>query len=411
MKANTLFILFYFPPFKRVGGRRWAKYLKYLNKLDIEFNVLAGNYDSTSPWDKDIAPFQSKISRIPITINYPYFKKTLPTTNFQKVKWQLSKNYSNYKANSFKGNYWDDSNGYENVFLKKAIDLIGKYKIKQIVLSVGPYRISSILISLKNKFPEIKIVIDFRDYLEDGFSQLNKTQIRYEQEFQINVLKNVDKVIVVNNEMKNYFIEKLFMKKVYVLPHCYDEDDFKSLTIENRKKENDVVRFVYGGALYSDMENHLNDFIQFLNKLYNQGISVEVNFYSAQEGYKKIVEASLVKINIHNYVPLEEYMDIVNNSDIILFFRPDWSPNAMSSKFFEMVRFKKTILYFGPQSDVSDFINENRLGLHYSKNWTADKIKCILSDIKKDVLLNKSYNIEQHSFEKSTLDLISILNE
>ena len=61
MKANSLFILFYFPPFARVGGRRWAKYLKYLYRQNHNFKVLAGDYKTTSPWDKDITEYESRI--------------------------------------------------------------------------------------------------------------------------------------------------------------------------------------------------------------------------------------------------------------------------------------------------------------------------------------------------------------
>ena len=411
MKANSLFILFYFPPFARVGGRRWAKYLKYLYRQNHNFKVLAGDYKTTSPWDKDITEYESRITRIPVEVKYPFYKQKLPNSFFEKVIWKLSYYYWSRKESTFNGNFWDDSVNYENAFLKQAIQMIENNHIDQVVISLGPFRLSKIIITIKEKYPNIKIIIDYRDYWHDSFVSLTELQKQEELKLQATVLKHTDKVLVVNQEMQHYFKKTLHFKNVFVLPHCYDEEDFKTLILDSRKKGDNVIRFVYGGALYANMENHLTDFIQFVNKLHNQNSKVEVDFYSAQEGYKGLFETSLVKVNIHNYIPLEKYMKVINDSDVILFFRPDWSPNAMSSKFFEMIRLKKTILYFGPQSDVSDFINTNRLGLHYSKSWTDDQIKRILSDIKEDTLLNKSYDIEQHSFETSTHELMTLLNE
>ena len=75
-----LVISFLFPPFKRVGGRRWAKHCKYFEKENINYHVLAGNFTGTSPWDEDVKLFEDRITRVDLTEpRMPYFKKKLPS--------------------------------------------------------------------------------------------------------------------------------------------------------------------------------------------------------------------------------------------------------------------------------------------------------------------------------------------
>lgn len=116
LKLNTLFICFYFPPFNRVGSRRWAKHIKYFNKNNQLFHVLAGGFKGASSWDEDVIEFENKITRIPVEIFYPYYKQQLPSHLFEKIKWKINQKYHQFKGKNYAGNYWDDSRTYRDVF-------------------------------------------------------------------------------------------------------------------------------------------------------------------------------------------------------------------------------------------------------------------------------------------------------
>ena len=85
--VNVLLISFYFPPYNRVGGRRWAKHCKYLKREGFNINVLCKNFEnSTSSWDKDTFEYKKSITRIKLQeIKTPYFKKELPKTILSKI--------------------------------------------------------------------------------------------------------------------------------------------------------------------------------------------------------------------------------------------------------------------------------------------------------------------------------------
>ena len=76
MKKQVLIISFVFPPYPGIGGRRWAKFSKYLTELETEVFVLASEnpFSTKSEWTKDIE--NSNVKRLPL--KYPKALITFP---------------------------------------------------------------------------------------------------------------------------------------------------------------------------------------------------------------------------------------------------------------------------------------------------------------------------------------------
>jgi hypothetical protein len=403
LKLKTLFICFYFPPFNRVGGRRWAKHLKYLSKTDCDFYVLTGGFDSTSPWDNDIKNFEDKIFRIPVKIYYPYFKKNIPKTIFQKLKWKSSFYYNKFLEKTYSGNFWDDSRGYERKFYLKAKEIIINKKITNVILSVGPYSYSQIIPKLKNDFPYITFILDYRDPWNDvRLKEKNLAEVEKEKK----VIKYVDKLITVNQELVNSF-SKQFNVPCLLLNHAVDLEDFQNII---SKKENTELTFIYGGSLYNGLENYLKQLISLLNNIHSKGLKIKLKIYASQSGYESMINDCKFDTELRNFLPLKDYFIELTNADYILQFRPDWSPNGISSKFYELLFFKKPIIYFGPNGDIKSFLEVNNLGFHYSE----ESLGFIENGIICNSLANKinlNYNINQHSFIEQNKRLINFIFE
>lgn len=410
LKLKTLFICFYFPPFSRVGGRRWAKYLKYLMLNGEDFHVLAGDYNAKSNWDKDVESYKHKITRIPIKIKYPYHKKKLPNSFFEKIVWKLSSLLWNLKAAIYIGNFWDDSVGYESVFFKNAVQIIEKNNIEQILITLGPFRISSILVKLKKRYPNLKIIVDYRDRLEESFANMPDSIVKQEQLLQDEVLKSIDFVLSPYEYMRKFYKEKYNLRSE-LLPHCYDEFDFIGLNFDNRTNYiQNEIKFVYGGSLYNGLEENFEEYFKFLKSLKKLGYTGITNLYAPQKGYEKLIVESNTHINLLPVLSLKNYYNEILNSDYALIFRPKWSNDNFSSKFFELIRLGKPILYIGDESEVSKFIETNRLGFVLHKLDNDDSIIKMIEKVQNKQVPNKYYQIEKHSFKNSTLDLIEILN-
>ena len=413
-KIKLLVISFYFPPCPMVASRRWAKHLKYLNKTDVDFIVLTNNFDhESSSWEKDILQFKDKIVRVPFKIKHPFFKTKLPKSFTEKIIWKLS--YWNWKfickrKNTLLG---DDSIGAESAYLEKAIELIKKESITHVILTVGPFSISKIIPELKIKFPHLKINIDYRDYWNSNTKNISNNLFKKEMKLQDLVLSNVDSITVVDQEMKDYFSKLTNNKKnLLVLPHCFDIEDLiiKDDDVHEIKDFNKTLSFTYGGALYSEMENHINAFVNFINSISNEIQNVTINFYVPYNNYESEFSFAKEKVYLNEFLSTNDYFKILNQTDFLIYFRPDWSPNAFSSKFYEMVVMRKPILYFGPKGHVSEFLIKENLGIHFSPNNFDESLERYLNLINKTQAINTNYNMQEHTFEYQNTVLINFLN-
>lgn len=398
---KILIVSFYFPPYSKVGGRRWAKHCKYLYKSDIYFKVIAGDFDGASPWDRDIKLFEDRIIRVPIIRkNRPFHIRKLPKTILEKIYWKASYIIWEIRKPRLKGNYMDVSVGNEERFYNTTREILGKEKFDIVLLSGGPFLYSKMIPDLRKQFSDVKYVMDYRDYWEDAFTHLSSEQIRSEKELQNKVVKDLDLIITPNEEMSQHF-NATFNKNVYTLPHCYDPED---LNIDQAiEKKTQTIKVVYGGAFYRGIEKQLYQIKQLLDLL-NDNTSTSCDFYVSIKGFESELLHPLIKR--HDYVMADEYFNIVIQADYVLLILADDRVNAMSSKFFELVALRKPILYFGGKGLVSEFLLSNNLGFHITDQNITVQSKAILKNLQSKEIPDLSYDISKHSFEYQTKLLI-----
>ena len=395
-KPKILLISYYFPPYKKVGGRRWAKHCKYLIRLGIETHVLSCQFpDSTSSWDKDVLEYEKFVTRIKVPeLKTPYFKKTLPTTTAQKIFWKLSL-WSHKVKKVFSNTAPKISENTAPYFFKAASLIIEKESVNTVILSIGPYKYSEVMVPLKLKFPIVKFILDDRDYWNEEFEKLSiKEQIK-EKEFQKKVISQVDLIISPYMEMKKRY-EASFNKDVYWLPHCVDMEEIPQYKAIEKKS---IATMIYGGAFYKEIDSSI-DLIKKCVDLLAHHTKVEVEFYVSVKGYEKELEHPFIKR--YGFIDSQEYFLKVQESNYVILILPPNRVNAMSSKFFELVAMRKPILYFGGEGDVADYLISNRLGYHITKeNINSISIE-IFNNIENNLVPDIHFDISMNTFENQT---------
>lgn len=404
---NILVISYFFPPFNRVGGRRWAKHVKYLNRFGINTFVLCGEFpNSKSPWDDDIKEYEHKITRVNLfQKKEPFFKTKLPNGFLEKIKWKISLYAWNIRKDFLKGNYEDLSLPNIDNFLRKAEAIIEQKEIATVILSVGPFSYSKILVSLKQKYPGIRLIIDYRDKLEDGFATLTKSQKKTESLQQENILKHTDLALTVNENISLHLKELFHGLKTYVLPHCVDTDFFDLTKKETKRSKSSNEIFIYGGELYNGLENEVKTFSNFFKKYRSESRNqISAEFYLPYPAYEHLLSDDSIKLS--PIVSKDKYQAKMVESDFIMLFRPEWSPNAFSSKFFEILCLRKPILYFGKKGTVSDFLLNHRLGYHVTEQNIALVIERIKNQKTDTTIPDKNFDLSKFTFEYHTRLLI-----
>ena len=379
--------------------------MKYFHKLGVNFSVVAGAFTGKSPWDKDISCYANQICRVDLKpLQLPYHLKSLPKNFAQKVLWKLSLFFWESRKRYFVGNYRDLSVPNKELFLLEVERLIRKNNVSTLILSVGPFNYSSILIEVRNKFPQIKLVLDFRDYWEDDFVGLTDAQCEHEREAQRKVISAVDLILAPNEEMYYYYTG--FKKPVYLLPHCIDTDDFQRLALSKAKLSN-TMELVYGGAFYAGISKTLTVLTSFVDKLKKQH-PVHAEFFVSVKGYE--MELTHPCIERRGIIDSDLYFDKVINSDYVLLILPENRKNARSSKFFELVALRKPILYFGPAGFVSDFITDKKLGFHITEQ-NIDQMVPMIVENKTSQTVPADFDLSEYSFEYQTKLLLNRINE
>jgi len=80
---NLLIINYAFPPNEGVGGRRWAKFSKYLKNHNVNIRVINAKKQNNklSNWVNDV----NGINVISLNTSYPHILQISPKTIFQKI--------------------------------------------------------------------------------------------------------------------------------------------------------------------------------------------------------------------------------------------------------------------------------------------------------------------------------------
>ena len=73
MNKKVLIVCYSFPPYPGIGGRRWAKFAKYLYRNGYNVNVISSKNkaDENSQWKTDIEEYSNNIDYI--ESNYPFY--------------------------------------------------------------------------------------------------------------------------------------------------------------------------------------------------------------------------------------------------------------------------------------------------------------------------------------------------
>lgn len=423
MNDSILIISFYFPPIPGVGGRRWAKFVKFLSKKQ-EFNIhviSAKNsvkHVSSSYMDELRA---CDFNHLVLPSKYP---KHIEHVEFMKRSIVQRANFKFHHAlirKRVKGNYWDNSVFWKSYFKKEIPELIRKNEIEKIIISGPPFRYTKYALEMRKVLSGIEIILDYRDPWND-FNEplpLSEKRKQFEIDLEIECLSSVDKILVVSEFQKNLLLQKgKQLAPIYVLRNGFDTDDLlKNL---KPKKQSDKIRISHFGTLHVLKDYYWKPFINALSKIKKElpdlYEKLEVDFIGFCP--KEIIQykdEKEIKINLLGVLEPSEAYDELNQADIALWFKYDGSPGDFATKFGDYIALKKYMWTFSKKGAVTDHIEEQKIGkiFYRSDENLEQSIFESLCELKnKDGFkFNENYDSSSLSIKSLTNDLIQILED
>ncbi|MES2762466.1 MAG: glycosyltransferase family 4 protein [Bacteroidota bacterium] len=404
---KVLIISYTFPPNPGIGGRRWAKFAKELVACNTDVRVLTFSSDfnekNSSEWTKDISSYKDRINYQPS--RYPKWLDA-PKSVTDKIMYRLSLLYVKLFA---RGNYYDKA----SFLRKKIINEVQEYinnGYTNVIVTCAPFKLAYWVSDLIERNTKVNFIVDFRDPWTNnltsyGFNQISKSRIEFEKNAEKAVVTKFNKVFVVAEAMKNYFVEayKLPPNKIEVISNGFDTDDFMNISTDSDFKfnVNDKKKVVFTGTFYNNSFYLLKELSEILNRNISLKNSLEFHFFGTMsDEAKKLILLNRENMFFHGNVKLQEVYSVVRAADFCSLFLTDDITYSLSTKFLEYLSQKKQILVFSKGGATGSFVENNNLGFSITYSLMEEKLlKCLSTEYGKEP---NTFYIEEYDIKHLT---------
>lgn len=418
MKKGILIISYTFPPKEGIGGRRWAKFAKHLAASGYDIHIIhqSSAENENSVWLNDV----SNINIRTYTIN-PFYPKSFSFFSKSTLKSKLAFNFwKNGLKILYKGVIFDRTLFWRTSLHKKIKSILRNENIDYIIVTIPPFLLAKRVLELKHSFPNVKFVIDYRDpWTENksfhGFKNIKKKTLEFEKKIENKAILSADLVLSTNQQMNLWNqLKNVDKNKFKVLENGFDEDEIQIYNLP--KKGNKPTSLLLAGSIYDGLDYIFNPFIEVICSIEKIDPQFYKNFEFIFIGTlsdkleRQVKDKNIVSIKILPRLSRLELNTFYNKAEFFMMFSAIDHGFAFNTKFYEYLAYKKPIIHFGPEGDVTDFLRKNKIGLGISAKSLNKEFKNVLEQIKDNKLkFNKGFKIEQFEVKNLTKKLISLL--
>jgi len=372
-KLPFLLICYSFPPHPGIGGRRWAKFTKYLALNDqgtIVFNA-SNIFNENSLWTRDTITDKILLNSYPFS-----FQKIVkfPQTVFEKI----GRKAINFFLRLTKYNSDLITSLPNHEFWHSIEEKIKTNKIEKVIVSGDPY-LFYYASKLKKK-ASFELILDYRDLWNDHSFYNNNVSFSKKQKDFFTYCENeallvCDKIIFVDQHLKDTITNRIRNRnpKTSVIPNGLDLDDIKDL------KKTDVKPFekkkiFFWGSISSDLNESVYHFINCFSELRIKEPEIYNSFYITIGGtiddelVKRINSLNLENVTIETQLlNSKEYYNKLMNADIGITLNSFEYRNSFVTKFSDYLFLNKFILNISFEGRFAQFIKEHHLGATFYK--------------------------------------------
>jgi glycosyltransferase involved in cell wall biosynthesis len=398
---HILLVSYVFPPYPGIGGRRWAKFAKYLAAKGFVVHVICAKnpFQEQSLFNEDIKNVNIKV--YPVKANYPYALIKNTRSLIDKINYRLSLILMKL---AIKGNYYDRAAFWKKQVLKESTKLIDEFNINTIIVSGAPFSLLHHLISLKRNVPSINLLGDLRDPwtwgVGYGMQTLSKKRKQVEHQKEKEVIELYDHIFMPTGNMKDHLVAAYpaCSHKFHIIPHGYDTTEIQIIPkITSHQK-----RLLFYGTIYNGTNEIFREIIQVIHKL-NGKVSLDI-FTSSVTQSNPAVKQKL--INYYKPVPPHELFSRFSNYDYVLIIQPDFIKDEITTKIYEIIYSQTTIILISNTGRLSDFILKHNLGYCIPPDSVSSILPTVI-DSQIDTLKSTDFPIDDFSFESLSDQLIA----
>lgn len=412
-QKNILIVSYVFPPYPGIGGRRWAKFAKYLHRNGHKVYVIGAEnpFDNVSTFINDIHEIPKKNLRF-LPAKYPKIIRQYPKTFLEKLQYHF---WIKVLPIFTDGNFYDRTIFWKNQLHAAIRRTIQEKNIDTIITTGPPFHLVYLTVLLKKEFPEIKFIVDYRDEWTfndiHGFGLISEKRRQREFEKEKFVCENADVMISPDESILGYLTNNYKINISKKIPHAFDKDDFKGLIIKTTNSSHSINISYFGkiqqstNAFFLKLNHCLDALKEKHSDLYSK---IGFHFYLLEPfPHTSIISRHKNKFKFYYNIPSHQLFNMINESHYILLMLENRSKDYFTSKYPEIFYLKKTILLYSEEGKVSEFIQKNKIGIQLPKENFYEELVNILQNPQQ--YNYDDFNLNEWDYEFVTRELEALL--
>jgi glycosyltransferase involved in cell wall biosynthesis len=289
----------------------------------------------------------------------------------------------------------------ENAFLTQPFDWL--------ITSGPPHSTHLIGNQLKQKFPSVKWLADFRDpWTNIGYYQnVKRAKLTYKLDYRLEqkVIHSCDLLLACAGKIVEDFGRKPYM---FTLTNSFDKCNYN----HERYKPNQEFVISHFGQITAETDfSYLLDLIK---QIIKNNLQIRFEFYGnvADEIKKQFVEIPIV--SFFSYLPRNVFFEKMVSSEMLLLIMNEVRAGINPLKLFEYMGSLRPILGIGTQtSEPAKIIAQTKSGKMFESNSIEEILKWIMQFYKKwqnqELFFNSSEEIESYEIKHQTLKLMELI--
>lgn len=396
-----------FPPYRGIGGRRWAKLAKALARRGHTVHVVhadQGDELKGSLWDADVR--HPLIHRHALPMRYPQVLMKRPLTSVtEKIGYRFWMKVLPLIAD---GNILDRSVRWAPQLVAKCDALIPQHGIKHVIATGPPFALLHHLLALKQR-SRVSMLADFRDPWTwgevYGRGSMSAAQRDAENQLEREVMAGYHGITTPSPFILKH-LQTTYPQhaaKCSLLPHVIDPDELGTVM---PTMEDDHFRMIYAGSVYN--EPGFTAYFAEVLKAFQRAELEAPERWSASTFHLYITGHDIAqwqrmtaearqtdRVLFHQPLPAQELFPLLQQAHLVLAYMPPEKRDFVSTKFNELAWLGTPVLHIGEPGGLSEHIKGKGLGKTVTVDGVADLLQRIIVG-KEKVVNNRTYRAEEH---------------
>ncbi len=319
---KVLVIAYYYPPMGLSGVQRTLKFTKFMKGFDWEPTVLttsnAGYFAHDDTLKNEVDENGIKVVRVgandPNSMLRKFGTIKIPSEWIRKI-------YNRVSQSIF---IPDNKKSWAKKAAKKAKEILTNEKYDLIFVTIPPFSSFVEFAKLKVEL-NIPLIVDYRDLWYKSYFSFYLTPLHKlaHKKLEYDSLKNVDRVIVTNRNIKERLINDfpfLSFEDVTILRHGYDESDFENNLPAPRENDKIIVTHAGNFIEYTTPEYLLRAFRKLKKENPEIAAKFEIHFVGlVSNNYIRLIKRLKLdnSVKLHGYLNHKESVKKLKESDLL----------------------------------------------------------------------------------------------